>query len=156
MGRLRSRHPLGLSAMPATFNKLGLQFVYPDNWTVDETEALEGAASVTVYSPGGSFWSVSLHPRETPPQELVRSAVQALKQTYDELDTEDVTQDLAGKKLLGSDVNFYCLDLTNTAQIRAFAAPNFNVVILCQADDREFAEIEQVFQAMTFSLLSHM
>ncbi|MBN8627659.1 MAG: hypothetical protein J0M17_19450 [Planctomycetes bacterium] len=142
--------------MPATFNKLGLQFVYPDNWSVDETEALEGAASVTVYSPGGSFWSVSLHPRETPPQELVRSAVKALKQTYDELDAEDVTQDLAGKHLIGSDVNFYCLDLTNTAQVRAFAAPNYNVVILCQADDREFAEIEQVFQAMTFSLLSHM
>ncbi|MGC3966882.1 MAG: hypothetical protein QM775_05775 [Pirellulales bacterium] len=142
--------------MPATFNKLGLHFVYPDNWSVDETEALEGSASVTVYSPGGSFWSVSLHPKETPPQDLVRSAVKALRQTYDELDAEDVEETLAGKSLVGSDVNFYCLDLTNSAQIRAFAAPNFNVVILGQADDREFAQIEAVFKAMTVSLLSHM
>ena len=39
--------------MPATFNKLGLRFTYPENWTIDESEALEGAAAVTVFSPGG-------------------------------------------------------------------------------------------------------
>lgn len=142
--------------MPATFNKLGFRFTYPDNWTIDESEALEGAAAVTVYSPGGSFWSVSLHPKETPTHDLVRSAVKAMKQTYDELDAEDVSETLVGKDLQGSDVNFYCLDLTNTAQIRAFAAPNYNVVVLCQADDREFEAIADVFKAMTVSLLQNM
>ncbi len=144
------------SHMPATFNKLGLRFTYPENWTVDESEALEGAAAVTVFSPGGSFWSVSLHSKETPARDLVRSAVKALKQTYEELDAEEVSEVLADKQLQGSDVNFYCLDLTNTAQIRAFAAPNFHVVVLCQADDREFEAIADVFKAMTVSLLQNM
>ncbi|MBL9093542.1 MAG: hypothetical protein JNL96_20155 [Planctomycetaceae bacterium] len=142
--------------MPATFNKLGLRFTYPDNWTVDEAEALGGSAAVTVYSPGGSFWSVSLHPLETSTAALVKSAVKALRETYHELDEEAVDEQVGGKKLLGADLNFYYLDLTNTAQVRAFAGENFNVVILAQADDREFEQIAAVFQAMTVSLLANM
>lgn len=139
--------------MPAVFDKLGIRFVYPDNWRLDESEALGGAATVTVYSPGGSFWAVSLHSVDTPPAELVATTVKALRETYDELDAEDVSDEVAGHRLTGADVNFYCLDLTNTALVRAFETKRFNGLILCQADDREFAEIEPVFRAMTHSLL---
>lgn len=139
--------------MPAVFDKLGIRFTYPDNWRLDESEALEGAATVTVYSPGGSFWTISLHPPDTPPADLVASAVKALRETYDELDVENVTDTAAGRELIGADVNFYCLDLTNTALVRAFDTKRFNGLILCQADDREFADIEPVFRAMTHSLL---
>ena len=139
--------------MPVVFDKLGIRFTYPENWQLDESEALAGAATVTVYSPGGSFWSISLHSIDTEPEELVASAVKALRETYDELDEETISEEVAGHDLAGSDVNFYCLDLTNTALVRAFEGERFNGIVVCQADDREFAQIEPVFRAMTFSLL---
>jgi hypothetical protein len=139
--------------MPAVFDKLGIRFTYPENWNLDETEALQGAATVTVYSPGGSFWSISLHSIDSEPEELVAAAVKALKETYDELDSEPTTEVVEGHELAGADVNFYCLDLTNTALVRAFEGERFNGLILCQADDREFEAIEPVFRAMTMTLL---
>jgi hypothetical protein len=140
--------------MPAVFQKLGLSFTYPENWSLDEGEALEGNRSVAVYSPGGAFWSVSIHPSETRPHDLVKAAIQALRETYDELDAEEVEDSMAGRRLVGADVNFYCLDLTNTAVIRSFAAPHYVCLVLSQADDREFGAIENVFKAMTMSLLN--
>ena len=55
--------------MPAEFNKLGIRFLYPENWTLDEQEALEGNRSVTVYSPGGAFWSIAMHEPNVDPRE---------------------------------------------------------------------------------------
>lgn len=34
--------------MPATFDKLGLRFFYPDNWELDESEVLDGNNTVSV------------------------------------------------------------------------------------------------------------
>lgn len=142
--------------MPAQFNKLGIRFTYPDNWTVDESSAMEGAASVTVYSPTDSFWSVSLHPDDVEPEELVRSGTAALRETYPDLDVEEFCETVQGRVVIGADVNFICLDLTNTAQIRVFESANCVVVVYCQADDRDFDMLGPVFQAMTVSLLAGM
>ena len=60
--------------MPATFEKLGISFQYPENWTLDEQDALAGRKSVTVYSPGGAFWTVAVHSKAADPAELARDA----------------------------------------------------------------------------------
>lgn len=140
--------------MPALFNKLGISFSYPENWTLDESETVDGDDSVAVYSPGGSFWSVSVHPVGTEPASLVHAAVKALRETYNELDEESTEEELVGHRLVGSDVNFYCLDLTNTALVRAFRTTVCTCLVLSQADDRELAVVGPVFQAMTRSLLA--
>jgi len=139
--------------MAAIFDKLGIRFAYPENWTLDESEALAGNQVVTVNSPGGSFWSVMIHPPAVAPEKLVATALKAMRQQYDELDAEAVEETIAGHELVGYDMNFYCLDLTNTAQVRSYRTPDAAYVIFCQADDREFAEIEEVFRAITFSML---
>ena len=139
--------------MPATYRKLGLTFQYPDTWTLDEGEAMEGEKSVTVYSPGGAFWSVSVHPRSRGPQELVDTALDAMKQVYDELDAEAVEETVSGTELIGCDMNFYCLDLTNTAVVRSGRTAKNTLLIFWQADDRELEEVESVFRAITLSLL---
>ncbi len=140
--------------MPRQYAKLGIHFQFPDNWALDESDALKGDESVSVFSPGGAFWSIIKHPRSALPQELVEAALQAMRQEYDELDAEGVEETLAGQALVGFDMNFYCLDLTNTALLRAFQTAEATYLVLCQADDREFAEVEGVFRAMTRSLLS--
>ena len=60
---------------------------------------------------------------------------------------------MAGEELVGYDLNFYCLDLTNTAQIRAFRRNEKIYLVLFQAEDREYEHIEPVFRAMTRSLV---
>ena len=139
--------------MAAIFDKLGIRFLYPENWTLDQSEALAGNQVVTVYSPGGSFWSIMINPADMTPGKLAATALKAMHQQYDELDAEEVQETVAGHDLVGYDMNFYCLDLTNTAQVRSYRTPRAAYVIFCQADDREFAEVEEVFRAITISLL---
>ena len=60
--------------MPAHFDSLGISFQYPDNWTLDDSDALLGRKSVTVYSPGGAFWSVAIHSEAAEPAEPAKLA----------------------------------------------------------------------------------
>ena len=140
--------------MPAMFDKLGIRFQYPENWTIDEKEALEGNNSVSVYSPDGAFWSIVFHGGGVSPKELAAQALKVMKKEYEQLDAEIVQETVAGHDLTGYDLNFYCLDLTNTALIRAFSTPSTAYLILCQADDREFDDVEGVFRAITASCLA--
>ena len=141
--------------MPATYQKLGIRFQYPDNWSLDEGEALEGEKSVSVYSPGGAFWSVMIHPRWQAPEDLVEAALRTMREVYDELDAEAVEETVGETELVGCDMNFYCLDLTNTAAVRSGRIGESTLVIFWQADDRELAEVEAVFRAITLSLLGN-
>ena len=84
---------------------------------------------------------------------LAQAAVKALRQVYSDLDSEAAEEVVFGQELTGYDVNFYCLDLTNTALVRGFRTEDATYMILCQAEDREFAEVEPVFRAITASLL---
>lgn len=127
--------------------------MYPENWTLDESDAVAGRRCVSVYSPGGAFWTVALHARSLDPQELATTVLNAVKQEYEEFESEPVHEEVCGKELAGYDLNFYCLDLTNSALIRGFRTDTDSCVVLCQAEDREFTEVEPVFRAMTASLL---
>ena len=140
--------------MPLKFEKLGISFQYPDNWALDEEDALVGRRSVTVYSPGGAFWSVAVHPRSADPARLAKAAVDAMRQEYEEIEAQEAQETLAGREMIGYDLNFYYLDLTNTARIRCLQTEQVTWSIFCQAEDREFDRIELVFRAMTASLLS--
>jgi hypothetical protein len=139
--------------MAAVYDKMGIRFQYPENWALDENDALEGDDSVTVYSPGGAFWSVTVHPRYRDPAELARAALEAMQQEYEGLESEPVEEAVLGYDLAGYDLNFFYLDLTSTSLIRGVRAGRATLLIFCQADDREFEKVGQVFQAMTVSLL---
>ena len=141
--------------MPHTYKKQGIHFLYPDNWTVDEGDAVEGGAAVTVYSPGGSFWSIVLEPRSVDPAEMAVAALKALKAEYQDCDAEPMSETLAGHELRGYDANFFCFDLTSTAAIRGFRTNELSCLVLWQAEDRDLKEHEPVFRAMITSLLNN-
>jgi hypothetical protein len=142
--------------MPATYYCKGISFKYPDNWTIEESNSLEGNRTVTVNSPGGGFWSTSRLPRLTDPQKLAASILETMKGEYENLEVEEVQENFAGHNLSGYDMNFFFLDLTNTAQIRWVQCNNAVYTIFCQAEDREYERIARIFQAMTFSLLTEL
>jgi hypothetical protein len=60
---------------------------------------------------------------------------------------------IEGSELPGFNLNFYCLDLTNTAHIRTLQTPGAVYLILCQAEDREWERVAAVFAAMTTSFV---
>ena len=138
--------------MPALFDKFGIKFLYPDGWTL-ETSTAEDEEGATVYSPGGGFWSVAIRSADEDPAELAKIALVAIGDEYADLDSEPADETVAGQQLIGYDVNFYCLDLTNTAQIRACRRDSRTLLLLWQAEDREFDEVSNIFRAITTSLL---
>jgi hypothetical protein len=140
--------------MPALFDKLGIRFQYPENWTLEAEEASEAKQAVSVYSPDGAFWTVMRHAADADAAELAEAAMLAMREEYDEIDSEAATEELVGFELSGYDLNFYCLDLTNTAWIRVGRNADATFLIIYQAEDRDFSKILPVFQAMTASLLS--
>lgn len=144
------------TTMPAQFNSLGISFQYPDNWKLDDSDALLGRKSVTVYSPGGAFWSVAIHSERTDPAKLAKAVVDALRQEYQNLEVDDAEETLAGHHLVGHDMAFYCLDLTNTAQVRALHFGGDTYTVYCQAEDREFEGVRMVFQAITTTFLNSL
>ena len=140
--------------MPQRFDRLDISFQYPDNWTLDDSDAVSGSESVTVYAPDGSFWSVSVHPSEANPLELARSVVDAMKQEYAGVEVEEVRESLLGIEVVGFDMNFYYLDFTNSAQVRSLRANDRIYTVFCQGEDHEFDQLTDVFRAMTASLFT--
>jgi hypothetical protein len=142
------------SFVPGEYDKMGIRFLYPDNWTLDEEEALRGNRSVTVQSPGGAFWSIAVHSKDTQPQELADAALEALQAEYAGCEADPVSEQIGERSIAGYDVRFFYLDFVNTAVIRGFRTPKYTCLVLCQAEDREFEELGVVFRAITTSLLS--
>ena len=139
--------------MPALFNKFGIHFQYPENWTLETDSSAPGRQTVRVYRPGGGFWTVALAPSDSDPAQLAETALETIKREYDEFDSEETSESIGEVDLVGYDLNFYCLDLTNTAWIRAGRGHRATYLVICQAEDREFDQISPVFRAMTTSLL---
>ncbi len=142
--------------MPKEFNNLGISFLYPDNWTVEQNDSSDDGPQVTVFSPNTAFWVVSVHPPLTEPDQLAMAAVEVMKDEYEGLEIEPAAEKIADHSATGYDLNFYCENLTNTARVRCLRANRATLAFFCQAEDRELPQVEQVFQAITVSLLGRL
>ena len=69
------------------------------------------------------------------------------------LDVEERSESIDGRQVPCCEMNFYYLDLTNTATVRVISSNRANYIVLWQAEDRDFAELQDVFAAMTVSLV---
>ncbi len=142
--------------MSSEYVEKGVRFQYPENWTLSKEVARADCRSVTVSSDGTAFWTLSIHPRAADPNQLIEAAVKAMQEEYEDLESEEVREEVGGYKLVGKDLNFYCLDLTNTAWIRCVRTDRATYTVFCQAEDREFVEMGDVFRAMIVSFLSNV
>jgi hypothetical protein len=145
-----------VSAMPSEFKGMGISFLYPDNWALEEEAATDGHGSVTVYSPSGAFLSISIHPPLTDPIVLANKAIDVIREEYNEADVEEAQETLSGKELVGYDLNFFCMDLTSTAKVRCLRTDRATYAVFCQGEDADFARLARVFEAITASLLGNL
>ena len=141
--------------MPSVFEQSGLRFEYPDNWTIDQATA-EQVEQIVVSSPNTGFWHLTKYAVGTELEPLFDEALAALRTEYPDMETEPAANELEAQLLSGFDVNFICLDLTNTCWLRGFQTSGATYLLMCQAEDREFAQVSPVFQAMLASLLRNL
>lgn len=142
--------------MPATFDQFGLRFDYPDNWSVEQGDDFDGDQQVVVSSPHTAFWQLSKHPVGTELEPLFDEVLSALRSEYQEIEVDPVDEVIEGQLVTGFSVNFFCLDLTSTCWVLGFETPEANYLLICQAEDREFDQVELVFRAMLSSVLRNL
>ena len=136
--------------MQTMYHTDGLQFAYPSDWELAEEQTANGL-SITVSSTGTAFCQFVLMPDRPAVATVLKSAVAAFDETYEDVDSEAVECTLAGRPARGFDVDFYCLELLNVAWLWAFRTGQYTVFILFQAGFDEPAARE-IFDAICASL----
>ncbi len=153
------RHVRNVSTMPAVFDKHGIYFIYPENWSVEELVSPEDGLGkgecmqVVVYGPETAFWQLSQYPTNANLESLFDEALAALRKEYPDMDTEPAENEIDSLRLKGYNVNFFCLELTNSTWIRGYQTEQATFLLICQAEDRELEHAGPVFRAMWTSLI---
>jgi hypothetical protein len=139
--------------MIQTFERDGVRFQYPANWSV-ETDENEGAGewTVSVQSPETAFLLVSLRPEAETPADLADQTLDALKAEYKELDAANTVETLAGRVSVGHDIDFMTLDTAIICWTRCVDTPAGPLLVMCQTSEHDRMWNEPVLRAACASL----
>jgi hypothetical protein len=137
--------------MNHTYHNDMCEFSYPDNWSLDESRTEDGL-TISLQSPYSMFVFVNCYEDPVDAQDVADQALEAMRQEYEELDFESVSERIGSVPAVGHDVNFFSLDLTNTCWIRAFSAGDHTVLIFAQTNDLDLDQGETAFREICASL----
>lgn len=140
--------------MTAVFEKHGLNFQYPENWKLQENYSPDVALELYLLAPDDAFWSLLAYPAQTSARQLMQDVLDSLNQQYEGFESEPVSEFVAQTRLEGFDSNFFCMDLLVTSKMRSVVVDQHHLLIMSQAESREFEKHEPVFRAITTSLLT--
>lgn len=140
--------------MIQTFERDGIRFQYPANWTVEpaEDDTAEDGWTVSVQSPDTAFLLVSLRLDAENPAELADQTLDALRAEYKELDAENAVETLAGQLAIGHDIDFLTLDTAITCRTRCLQTPAGALLVMAQVSEYDRARNEPVLRAVCASL----
>lgn len=137
--------------MPQQFTRNGIRFQYPDNWRLEREENDTGW-TVTVQSPDTAFFLLSVDSAVLTTEQVVQTALEALKSEYPGLEADESVDTLAGQMAVGHDIRFFSFDLTNTCRTRSLYCPEGTALVMWQANDLELDVSEPVLRAICASL----
>lgn len=140
--------------VPELYTGPGFHFRVPPGWEVDE-ERQGDDFTVTVRPLDSSltaFWSLTVMLGRPAPQTALRTILSAYEEEYAELDAYPVDEQVAGRQAVGRDLEFVCLELTNSAGVRVFRTRDFTGVVLYQSTDTEWEDCSPAFRLITGSL----
>jgi hypothetical protein len=137
--------------MPEQFNRDGIRFLYPENWRL-EREDNDNGWTVSVQSPDTAFLLLTVNEEALSTEEVVQTALEALRSEYPDLEAEECVDTLAGQMAVGHDIRFFSMDLTNTCRTRSFYCASGTVLVMWQANDLELDVNEPVLRAICASL----
>jgi hypothetical protein len=113
----------------------GVHFEYPSSWSLEVTE--EGpVTTVDLQHPGGIAFVLVRTDEERPdPADLADQALEAMREEYPDLDAFPAMETLDEYRAIGHDVEFFSLDITNSARIRSFRSARHTVLVFGQWSD---------------------
>lgn len=141
--------------MGGHYQKLGIEFLYPENWIVTDEETQTWPRSVSVQNAEGSFWSLMVYD-DADPAALTEEVLSAMQAEYDDLEKEEVVEEFADFAATGYDMCFCCLDFVVNARALSVRAANQTYLLVWQAEDREFQQLIPVFRAISTSLFNNV
>ena len=139
--------------MTAVFEKHGLSFQYPENWELQHEIADEQTVEIQLVAPSGAFWSLLAFPNDEDPEVLMKLILDSLIQQYDSVEYVPAKESFANAEASGYDVHFFCLDLLVTTRLRYIKGTDHHLILMCQAENREFEKMDLVFKAITIGML---
>lgn len=135
----------------ASFQEDGIQFQYPESWKFLREENPNGW-TVSVQSPDTAFLMVTFDGDMPEVELMAQTALEAMQAEYENLESEEVYESMAGQPAFGHEMRFFSFDLTNTCWTRCFYSGSGTVLVLWQANDLELDEMVPIFKAICASL----
>ena len=136
-----------------TFERDGISFRYPADWTAEvDEDAASGGWAVTVTSPQTAFFTASLQPDAADGGDLADQTLAALKSDYEDFDSENVMETICGLPATGFNADFLTLDTAITCRVRGldtFAGP---LLLLAQVSEFDRARNDPALRAIVKSL----
>lgn len=133
--------------MIATFDRNGIRFQYPTNWSLDFEDGDAGWTAV-VQSRDLAFVLVSLRADADAPAMLADEALAALQEEYKELDDEIFVGSFNGLPAIGHDINFLTVDTAIACHTRAVESPAGPLLVMTQCSDLDREKNEIVLAAI--------
>jgi len=128
----------------------GMKFDYPAGWLVTEEQSGEDI-TLTAADEGVALWSVTIMPGRPDPMKVLKMALRAFEDEYNEVDVAETSEVLSGHDADGIDIDFECLELLNVASLRCFITEDSTFLIMYQTTSHELGEIEPIFEAINRS-----
>ena len=129
-----------------------VEFVYPENWVLTDYSAGD-IKQLSVQSQQTSTWDFFSFRDLAGTEDAIRQFTESMHEQYEDFETEPITSEVGGIKLVGIEANFYCMDMLATARAYAFQRENAVWMIAFQAESREFETNCPVMEAMTVGAL---
>lgn len=107
------------------------RFLYPPNWSVEETGDFEGRM-VEVESPDKlAYMCIRVQGSRTP-DELLREALETMTGEYEGLQSDSVEAAIDGRMALGYDLDFVSFDFPIGGMIRTIDTPEGGLLVIGQ------------------------
>jgi hypothetical protein len=130
----------------------GVRFEYPSDWELEVTDDGE-VTTVDVQHPNGiAFLLVRIDESCPDPALIADSALEAMREEYPDLDAVPVVETLDEHRATGHDVDFFSLDISNSACIRCFDTPRRTVLVFGQWSDLGEENLPELVDGMLRSL----
>lgn len=142
--------------MTAQYDRSGIQFLYPENWTLTDQPDDELPRAISLEAPGGGIWSVHLYSDETDGDLLVKDTIVALEETYPDLEVTASPTSIGPPDGAAVDVIFFCLDFLVRIHLQTMEVGGQRLLLWYQAEDRDFDGTQPIFHAISTSLLQSL
>jgi hypothetical protein len=135
-----------------TYEDHGLRFDYPSAWALEVTE--DGPlVTIDLQHPDGvAFLLVSADDSCPDSGTVADSVLETMREEYPDLDADPTEEVVDDRFVSGYDVQFFSLDLSNTARIRCFRTLIRTILIFGQWTDLLDAEVSDLPDAIVRSI----